>query len=373
MSDDLINSAVTFLQDPKVADAPLAKRIAFLESKGLSSEQVQAALQRAQDVQTGNLNTVPTSSTSQAAYVPSRPVTSYGTYQPMQQLQPPPLPQRDWRDWFIMAVVSGGFSWAAYFLAKRYVLPLISPPTPTQLESDKETISAQFDQVQEMLSILQKDTAETKDRSLEQGKKVEAALADVNEAVGDMKDKTARREADIRRIGLEVDQLREMIPKAIEAVKAAQGDALNDLQGELRSLKTLLQNRIKATSTPAFSNNNPPSNTPTPSQSSNNPATIPTSSSSSISKAQTLPTTGSSGGSVSQVAQTQATSPKASMTDPLARFTSRGGNGIPEWQKSAPGTTSLSETAAAAGTTEIAGSAAATAKNLENSETVATT
>jgi hypothetical protein len=41
---DLISSAIKFLQDPQVQQAPLAKRIAFLESKGLSQDEIQAAL-----------------------------------------------------------------------------------------------------------------------------------------------------------------------------------------------------------------------------------------------------------------------------------------------------------------------------------------
>ena len=44
MRQDLIASAVKFLQDPKVQEAPLAKRISFLESKGLSPEEIKVAL-----------------------------------------------------------------------------------------------------------------------------------------------------------------------------------------------------------------------------------------------------------------------------------------------------------------------------------------
>lgn len=39
-----ISAAIKFLSDPKVQSAPLAKRIAFLESKGLSQSEIQEAL-----------------------------------------------------------------------------------------------------------------------------------------------------------------------------------------------------------------------------------------------------------------------------------------------------------------------------------------
>ena len=304
MSDDLINSAVTFLQDPKVADAPLAKRIAFLESKGLTSEQVNIALQRAQQPSPpAQVNT--SSPTPSSSYAQSLPPVPYASYQTQ---APPALPNRDWRDWFIMAVVSGGFSWAAYIVAKRYILPLIQPPTQSQLEADKETIKAQFDQVQEMLSILQSDAAAAKDVASEQAKKVDAALEEIDKAVGDMKDKTARRETDIRRLGLELDQIRELIPKAIDSVKQAQTDSLNDLNTELRSLKTLLQNRIKATTTPSFA---------------------------------TKPSTTASG------ATENAASGSTTNNDAIARFASKGTatNGIPAWQLAASNETQEASTA----------------------------
>jgi peroxin-14 len=41
---DLVSSAVGFLRDPKVQEAPLTKRVAFLESKGLTQAEIQAAI-----------------------------------------------------------------------------------------------------------------------------------------------------------------------------------------------------------------------------------------------------------------------------------------------------------------------------------------
>lgn len=41
---DLISTAVNFLNDPQVKSAPLSKRLAFLESKGLTQEEIDLAL-----------------------------------------------------------------------------------------------------------------------------------------------------------------------------------------------------------------------------------------------------------------------------------------------------------------------------------------
>ena len=47
--EDLVASAVSFLQDPTVAAAALDKRIAFLQSKNLSQEEINTALARTSD------------------------------------------------------------------------------------------------------------------------------------------------------------------------------------------------------------------------------------------------------------------------------------------------------------------------------------
>ncbi|KAI4239675.1 MAG: hypothetical protein LQ352_007784 [Teloschistes flavicans] len=47
--EDLISSAVSFLQDPSVISAPLDKRIAFLQAKNLTQEEIDNALARAGD------------------------------------------------------------------------------------------------------------------------------------------------------------------------------------------------------------------------------------------------------------------------------------------------------------------------------------
>jgi peroxin-14 len=106
------------LQDPSVSGSPIENRIAFLQSKNLTQEEVDTALARA-----GGETAPPNYSN----YAPQQQVTrqpqpGYGGYQqyPWQQPPPPELPKRDWRDWFIMATVMGGVGYGLYFVAKVY-------------------------------------------------------------------------------------------------------------------------------------------------------------------------------------------------------------------------------------------------------------
>ena len=105
----------TVLQDPSVAGSPIENRIAFLQSKNLTQEEIDAALAR------GSSETAPANYSNYAPQqqVNRQPQPGYGGYQQYQWQQPPPeLPKRDWRDWFIMATVMGGVGYGLYFVAK---------------------------------------------------------------------------------------------------------------------------------------------------------------------------------------------------------------------------------------------------------------
>lgn len=153
---------------------------------------------------------------------------------------------RDWRDWFIMATVTTAASYGLYHLARRYVTPLISPPTPPQLETDKAHIDAEFAKAFSMLDTLSTDTALLKTAEEERKTRVDAALQEVESVIQSLKDAGKRREDESKRVGDEVRGLRDLIPKALEGQKESQKKALEDLQTELKSLKQLVMNRTGA-------------------------------------------------------------------------------------------------------------------------------
>lgn len=142
-----------------------------------------------------------------------------------------------------MATVSGSVGYGLYYLTKRYVYPLIAPPTPPQLEADKASIDEKFTQAFEVLDTLKADTAALKSAEEDRKARVDAALEEVESVVQDLKNAGKRREDESKRVGDEVRGLRDLIPKALEGQKESQKKALEDLQTELKSLKQLVMNR----------------------------------------------------------------------------------------------------------------------------------
>ncbi|KAK3941619.1 peroxisomal membrane protein PER10 [Diplogelasinospora grovesii] len=249
--EDLVASAAQFLQDPTVAASPIEKRIAFLQAKNLTQEEVSAALARV-----GTDAAVPSQAVTSAAPSPvaqPQPQPYYGQQHPPQpqyppyawQQPPPEVPRRDWRDWFIMATVVGGVSYGLYTLGKRYIYPLVAPPTPERLEQDKKSIDDQFEKAFALIEQLAKDTEALKTAELQRTEKLDTAITELQTVMRDLKSGKRRRDDEAQRVRDDVQSLRDAIPKAMNAQKEANDTRFRDFNSELKSLKTLLAQRLE--------------------------------------------------------------------------------------------------------------------------------
>lgn len=251
--EDLIEGAISFLQDPSVAAAPVEQRVAFLRSKNLTQEEIDMSLARV-----GQATPAQASSSTQPYQYrqpPQHQQYGYQQQQPYWTQPPPEPPRRDWRDYFIMATVMGGVGYGLYWTAKRYITPLIAPPTPPQLEQDKASVDASFDKAFALLDQLATDTQELKDAEKARTERLDSALAEVESVIGKMKEANESREAESRRMAREMAEIREQIPKAIEKEREGTDTRLKDLGTEMKSLKTLVANRMAGgapRSTPSY-------------------------------------------------------------------------------------------------------------------------
>lgn len=143
-----------------------------------------------------------------------------------------------------MATVVGGVSYGLYELGKRYVYPMVAPPTPEKLEQDKKSIEDQFDRAFTLVEQLAKDTESLKNAEKERTEKLDAAIADLETVMTDLKAANRRREDDATRIRDEVQSLKDAIPKALENQKSLTDGRLREINTELTSLKTLVSQRM---------------------------------------------------------------------------------------------------------------------------------
>ncbi|KAJ9126938.1 hypothetical protein QFC24_001169 [Naganishia onofrii] len=276
--ETLLRDAVAFLRDVKVSSSPLAQKIQFLESKGLTSEEIEKALIRSSEGSSNSTSTPETggqvlayssdtgtgSSTQQvynhaSGYQGTRSPNhvQYGPpghyapgYQTHMQVKPE-LPQRDWRDYFIMAVISGGAMYGMISLAKKFLLPHLRPPTTTAFEQTSTDLTAQFDEATQILADLQKQTGELQESVEGERVKVDKVVGEVEEAVDAVRKGEQKWREEMRDLRDEIEEVKDLVPKMIEKHAQAQASSLQELQAELKSLRTLLVARNKPLASPS--------------------------------------------------------------------------------------------------------------------------
>ncbi|KAI8888969.1 hypothetical protein K501DRAFT_172123 [Backusella circina FSU 941] len=230
MREDLINSALSFLSDPKVQDAPLTKKVSFLESKGMTSEEIKEAMARSNGKSSASAQT-----------------TTAMSHQPMMIQQPPPLPARpsyDWKDFFIAAVLAGGFTYGAWTLAKRLYATWFQVPSQDEIDQDKEKLDAQFQAVEDSLQDIREQTNAALTTTCEQSKKVDESIDNMSQVIEELQKNDEERDSDFNDMKNELDTLK---ITALENSTNMQNVALMSLQNDIKSLKSSMLNRREQT------------------------------------------------------------------------------------------------------------------------------
>jgi peroxin-14 len=239
MREDLIQSAVNFLKDPKVQSASMAKKTAFLESKGMTSAEIQEAIRR---VSGGESTTTAVATTTPMA-APTMPA-QYGPVM-MQAPPPPPPPSLTWKDYFIAAVMLGGVGYGAAMLAKRYFGSTFSWPSRQELDEDKKRLDEEFEKTKKALEEMVKETNEANLRVEASAQATEELLKKTQEALDELSKRDEEHTKKLEQVSAELDRVREALPRILQQSKDAQTVALNDLQAEIKSLKGLLSTRSR--------------------------------------------------------------------------------------------------------------------------------
>lgn len=228
---ELFDSAVAFLGDPGIKDAPLTKKIEFLKSKGLSEEEVELALQEAKGQGQGQ-------GQGQSAESGDNMVRARGGREYMYEAVPPPLPRRDWKDYFIMATATAGLLYGAYEVTRRYVIPNLLPESTSKLERDKEEIKQEFEKVDKVLMAIQGEQNEFKEKEQEKLGELDEVISELKTALKDTTHTKEKMEDDFRLLKLEITSLQNSIDKFMTDNSSVR--EIETLTREVQSLKNLI-------------------------------------------------------------------------------------------------------------------------------------
>lgn len=230
-----------------MASASLAKKVEFLESKGLTTEEINESIRQA-DSSSGSGSTATSSGSSSPEN--SSVNTSTSTY-PVQtpprpsymMQQPPPIPKRDWKDYFVMATVSAGVVYGIYECTKRYVWPMIMPPTTPALEADKQALEEEFQRTEQLLKQLQEDTDELKKQEDLRNETFNTVMEEARTVIKQFKQHIDEHQGASKLALSNVETLRDTIPRSLQQHSDAQAQVIDQLKDEVQSLKILVNRR----------------------------------------------------------------------------------------------------------------------------------
>ncbi|KAM9342910.1 peroxisomal membrane protein PEX14 isoform 2-T2 [Pholidichthys leucotaenia] len=208
--EELITTAVQFLQSPKVQQSPLTLRKAFLKKKGLTDEEVELAIQRS----------------GSKEVLPVVPVGPPHPLYPTQLAPAPPSPAGfRWRDYAAVTIVIGGMAFAVYQVYKKYILPLIigSQEDKKHLQRMESNIAAMSGTLTQTVSQLQQTLASVQELLIQQQQKIQELSQEL--AAAEASSSTNR---------------------------ILDSQTAGELKAEIASLKSLLLSRKQFPSTPAI-------------------------------------------------------------------------------------------------------------------------
>jgi peroxin-14 len=211
MSSDLMASAIKFLSDPQVQEAPLEKRISFLESKGLSQSEIQKAL------------AIVNSSGGTMNQSGGGTVLHYE-------------PQWGWKDTTLSLIALVGGSYGLYHLFSTYVAPYLIGST-TEMEESLDNISKSIESNEKANTELLKIVQDLNEKITESALKIETQSLAFEEA-------NKEKEELIEGLVEEIEGIKNILPKMMEKQKENQASLIKDLHNEVISLKNLLNSNV---------------------------------------------------------------------------------------------------------------------------------
>ncbi|XP_035696897.1 peroxisomal membrane protein PEX14-like isoform X1 [Branchiostoma floridae] len=201
----MIETAVKFLQNPRVRQSAFTQRRAFLQKKGLTNEEIQLAIEKS-------------GTAADETNPPPPPPTQVVQSTAPVALQPPVIvpvsPWSKWRDMGAVIVLVGGALYGLYRLFQAYLLPLWK----------------------------------SRDEERQRLERIEAAVteltASVNKTVGELQQTLTKQGDRVQEISME-------LAAGKSTARVFESQSVSELKAEITSLKGLLLSRHQFPPTPS--------------------------------------------------------------------------------------------------------------------------
>lgn len=192
MQDEVIESAIRFLSDPKVQQAPMERKVEFLKGKGLSDAQIQEAL-----LAVGTNFKVTTTKSN-----PSQPL-------------PPPIPARPVekkQNYLLTLAVLSTVACGIYYGFKQ-ILPHLNFVSGEEIKKTTAEIKRKLEEGEKSIEQTKLSTMDAVKAVEAHSEQVRVTMEEMSKLLDGYKAKDEENKEELRKIQANVDNLVDSIPK----------------------------------------------------------------------------------------------------------------------------------------------------------------
>ncbi|KNE55772.1 hypothetical protein AMAG_01649 [Allomyces macrogynus ATCC 38327] len=242
--EELVGPAVRFLSDAKVQSAPMAKKIAFLEAKGLTTDEINLAVQRAATGATAAA--VPPAPA--VAAPPAVPAPTYVVAAPAPSPIAAPWTAKDLV--FAVAMVAG-LGYSAFHVFKTYLLPRLALPSVTDLTAAQTEFQRALAATAQTTSAIQAEARTLLDAVRADANALRTDAQAARDALEAFQAAATTRDETLAQVRADMQDLRTKVPDLVAGVRDTQVRMLADLQAEIRSLRSAMAASATGATVPA--------------------------------------------------------------------------------------------------------------------------
>ncbi|KAL6932158.1 hypothetical protein ACO0OL_003633 [Hanseniaspora opuntiae] len=198
----LVQAGIDFLSAEEIKDDSAVEKLQFLIKKGLANSDILHVLE-VYNLKQKNLSDV-ISGVDEHYLDILRDATktsneAESTYHPLPNI-PPPLPEKDWKDVFVMTAATTGVAYAMFNLMNEFIIPKIMPKSQNELDKDKAELQSNLDLINDKLKEI--DDKYNEDRAKEnlRVKQLDDLVRKLNNEIDDLQTEKIRIRQDFSKL-----------------------------------------------------------------------------------------------------------------------------------------------------------------------------
>lgn len=197
----IVQAGIDFLSAEEIRDDSVVEKLQFLIKKGLANSDILHVLEvynlrqkNLADVISGvdehYLDILREATKTNAPESMHRPLPSI----------PPPLPEKDWKDVFVMTAATTGVAYAMFNLMNEFIIPKIMPKSQHELDKDKAELQSNLEAIDGKLKEIDDKYNEDKAKENLRVKQLDDLVRRLNNQIDDLQTEKVRMKQDFSKL-----------------------------------------------------------------------------------------------------------------------------------------------------------------------------